>query len=207
MMLYQNMKAMLRSPDGDTDFFDIVAGVLQGDTLAPYLFIICLDYLLQTYVNLMTLYINVFTLKKRRLYLAESMTEAGYADYPAFLANTPVQAESLLHSRKQETGSIGLYVNISKTKFMCFRLKKSHLYFKWQASKISRQVLITRQQYIIYRNWCQHSLVKMWTAIDRLWFIWKFDLTNKITWIFFQIVAMSILRNGCTTWTQTKHKE
>ena len=27
-----------------TDYFDIVAGVLQGDTLAPYLFIICLDY-------------------------------------------------------------------------------------------------------------------------------------------------------------------
>ena len=28
--------------DGDTEYFDIVAGVLQGDTLAPYLFIICL---------------------------------------------------------------------------------------------------------------------------------------------------------------------
>ena len=46
MMLYQNTRSMVRSPDGDTDFFDIVAGVLQGDTLAPYLFIICLDYVL-----------------------------------------------------------------------------------------------------------------------------------------------------------------
>ena len=36
----------IRSLDGDTDFFDIIAGVLQGDTLAPYLFIICLDYVL-----------------------------------------------------------------------------------------------------------------------------------------------------------------
>ena len=25
----------VRSPDGDTEYFDIVAGVLQGDTLAP----------------------------------------------------------------------------------------------------------------------------------------------------------------------------
>ena len=25
---------------GDTEYFDIVAGVVQGDTLAPYLFII-----------------------------------------------------------------------------------------------------------------------------------------------------------------------
>ena len=42
--IYIYIKAMVRSPDGYTDFFDIVAGVLQGDTLAPYIFIICLDY-------------------------------------------------------------------------------------------------------------------------------------------------------------------
>ena len=39
MMLYRNTKVKIRSPVGDTDYFDIVAGVLQGDTLAPYLFI------------------------------------------------------------------------------------------------------------------------------------------------------------------------
>ena len=49
MMLYRNNKG--RSPDGETDYFDIVAGVLQGDTLAPYLFIICLDYVLGTSID------------------------------------------------------------------------------------------------------------------------------------------------------------
>ena len=43
MILYRKTKVKVRSPDVDTDYFDIVAGVLQGDTLAPYLFIICLD--------------------------------------------------------------------------------------------------------------------------------------------------------------------
>ena len=37
MMLHCNTKVKVRSPDGDTDYFDIVANVLQGDTLAPYL--------------------------------------------------------------------------------------------------------------------------------------------------------------------------
>ena len=51
MMLYRNTKVKVRSSDGDTDYFDIVAGVLQGNTLAPYLFIICLDYVLRTSIN------------------------------------------------------------------------------------------------------------------------------------------------------------
>ena len=31
-ILYRNTKVKVRSPDGDTEYFDIVAGVLQGDT-------------------------------------------------------------------------------------------------------------------------------------------------------------------------------
>ena len=42
MMLYRNTKVKVPSPDGDTDYFDIVADVQQGDTLAPYLSIICI---------------------------------------------------------------------------------------------------------------------------------------------------------------------
>ena len=51
MILYRNAKVKVHSPDGDTDYFDIVTGVLQGDTLAPYLFIICLDYMLRTSID------------------------------------------------------------------------------------------------------------------------------------------------------------
>ena len=40
---YKNTKVKVRSPDGDTEYFDIITGVLPGDMLAPYLFIICLD--------------------------------------------------------------------------------------------------------------------------------------------------------------------
>ena len=43
-ILYKDTEAQVITPDGDTEFFEILAGVLQGDTLAPFLFIIVLHY-------------------------------------------------------------------------------------------------------------------------------------------------------------------
>ena len=42
--VYSTTEVKIISPDGETDFFNILAGVMQGDTLALYLFIIVLDY-------------------------------------------------------------------------------------------------------------------------------------------------------------------
>ena len=63
-ILYRNTKVKVHSPDGDTEYFDIVVGVLQGDTLAPYLFIICRDYLLRTSID--KIRENGFELTKKR---------------------------------------------------------------------------------------------------------------------------------------------
>ena len=49
--MYSNTKAKIVTPDGETDMFEITAGVLQGDTLAPFLFIIVLDHALRKAVD------------------------------------------------------------------------------------------------------------------------------------------------------------
>ena len=97
-MLYKNTKVKFGSLDADTDYFDIVPGVLQGDTLAPYLFIICLDDMLRTSIDLMKE--NGFKLAKERCrrYPTQTFMDADYADDILLLANTPAQAETLLHS-------------------------------------------------------------------------------------------------------------
>ena len=51
MMLYRNTKVQVCSQGGDTDYFDIVAGVLQEDTLDLYLIIICHDYVLRASID------------------------------------------------------------------------------------------------------------------------------------------------------------
>ena len=45
---YANTIAQVITEDGNTEFFSIEAGVLPGETLAPYLFIIVIDYMMQT---------------------------------------------------------------------------------------------------------------------------------------------------------------
>ena len=98
MILYRNTKVKVRSPDGDTEYFDIVSVVLQGNMLAPYLFIICLDYVLRASIDKIRENGFELTKKRSRRYPAKIITDADYADDIAILANTPNQAETLLHS-------------------------------------------------------------------------------------------------------------
>ena len=120
VMLNRNTKVKVCSPDGDTDNFDIVAGVLQGDTLAPYLFIICLAYVLRTSIDKIKENDFKLTKERSRMYPSKTITDANYADDIVLPANAPVQAETLLHSLNRAAAGIGLHVNAHKTEYMCF---------------------------------------------------------------------------------------
>ena len=110
----------VRSLDGDTEYFDIVVGVLKGDTLAPYLFIICLDYVHRTSIDKIRENGFESSKKRSRRYPAKTITDADYADDIALLANTRNQAEALLHSLERAAPGIGLHVNAHKTECMCY---------------------------------------------------------------------------------------
>ena len=148
ILCYKNTKVKVRFSDGDTDYFDIVAGVLQGDILDPYLFIICLDNMLRTSIDIMK--DNGFKLAKKRSrrYSAQTITEADNADDIALLANTPVQAETLLHGLERAAGGIGLHVNADKTEYMSFNQRgdistlnetRGQVYLPWKQCLINRE--------------------------------------------------------------------
>ena len=47
-----NIKAKVLYPDGETEVFYILAGVLQaGDTLVPFLFVLMVDYVLRRTID------------------------------------------------------------------------------------------------------------------------------------------------------------
>ena len=110
----------VRSPDGDTEYFYIVAGVLQGDTLASYLFIICLDYVLRTSIDKIKENGFKLTKERSRRYPAKTINDADYVDDIALLAYTPTLAETLLLGLERDAADIGLHVNAHKTEYMGF---------------------------------------------------------------------------------------
>ena len=157
----------------------IVVGVLQGDTFAPYLFIICLDYVLRPSIG--KIKENSFELTKKRIrrYPTKTITDADYADDIATLANAPAQAETPLHSLERATVHIGLHVNAHKTEYMCFNqtgdiptLNSSSLKLVNNFTYLGSSISSTEADIEI-------RLTKVWIAINRLSVIWKSDLTDK----------------------------
>ena len=117
MMLCRNTKVKVHSLDWDTDYFDFVAGVLQGDTLAPYLFIICLDNMLRTSTDKIKENGFKLTKERSRRYPTKTITDTNNI---VLLANAPSQSKTLLHNLEQAAAGIGLHVNAHKMEYMCF---------------------------------------------------------------------------------------
>ena len=65
---------------------------------------------------------SYFTLEKSksRRYSARTITDTDYAGNIALRANTPTQAESLLHCMERAAGDVDFSMNADKTEYMCF---------------------------------------------------------------------------------------
>ena len=170
-----------------------------------YLFIICLDYVLRTSIDKIRENGFELTKKKSRRYPAKTITDADYADDIDILANTPDQAETLLHSLERAAAGIGLHVNAHKTEYMWYNqtcdistLDRTPLKLVDKFTYLGSSVSSTEKD-------IDTRLTKAWASINSLSIVWKSDLTDKMKRSFFQAAVVSILLYGCTIWTLTKH--
>ena len=147
------------------------------------------------------------TKKRSRRYPATTITDADYADDIAILANTPDQAETLLHSLERTAASIGLHVNAHKTEYMCYNQTGDISTLEGTPLKLVDKFTYLGSSVESTEKDIETRLTKAWTAINRLSTIWKSDLTDKMKRSFFQAAVTSILLYGCTTWTLTKRLE
>ena len=209
MMLYKNTRSLVRSPDGDTSFFDITAGVLQGDTLAPFIFIICLDYVLRKAIDeKLDLGFTLIQRRSRR-HPAKKISDADYADDIALLTDYIKDAEATLHSVENLAKVIGLFVNATKTKFICLNqnaasgiksLNGETIVLENDFSYLGSFIASTEQDVNI-------RLGKAWAALNGMNNIWKSNLPDQLKRNFFRATVESVLVYGSISWTLTSALE
>ena len=120
------------------------------------------------------------TKKGSRRYPAKTITDADYADDIAILANTPNQAETLLHSLERAAAGTGLHVNAHKTEYMCFNNPGNISALDGTSLKQVDKFTYLGSSVSSTEKDTDARLMKAWTAIDRLSIIWKSDLTDKM---------------------------
>ena len=207
MMLYTNTKSLVRSPDGDTEFFDINAGVLQGDTLAPLLFIICLDYVLRTSIDQHSE--KGFTVHKSRSrrYPAVTITDADYADDLALFADTCSDAEILVQSLEISAQEIGLRLNEKKTEYMLFNCNGQIKSLNGKNLKQVESFKYLGSEIFSTEKDVKSRIGKAWGALNKLSSIWKSNAKKCLKRNFFRATVETVLLYSSTTWTLTEKLE
>ena len=103
-------EATVRTGHGTTDWFQIGKGVCQGHILSPCLFNLYAEYIMRN-AGLEETQAGIKIARK-------NVNNLRYADDTTLMAESEEELKSLLMKVKEESGKVGLKLNIQKTKIM-----------------------------------------------------------------------------------------
>ena len=202
--IYTESESCILTPDGMTDFFAITTGILQGDTLAPLLFIIVLDYVLRTSVDCLNDKGLEVEPRKSSRYPSKHVTDVDFADDLALMADSHSSAQALLSSLECAANSVGLYLNESKTEYVNINGNNPDPVIKSSSGKVLKCV----EDFKYLGSFIMDSAKDFntrkgmaWMACNRLDKIWRSELPNEIKIGIFRATVESVLLYGSETWT------
>ena len=120
-VLYKNSKGAVMVDGGLSDPFDVTTGVLQGDVLAPFPFVVLVDYLLKKATS--QLDSGVVTHRRSRRHPAKSLNDLDFADDIALLEFSISQAQAQLTKTAEAAADLGLVISAPKTEHMTVNCK------------------------------------------------------------------------------------
>ena len=206
---YSQTWAKVRTPDGETEPFQILAGVLQGDTLAPFLFIIALDYALRSAIDGKEeeLGFTLATQKSKRI-RAKMITDLDFADDINLISDTVEKASKLLAEVERQCRMIGLQINSKKTKFMPLNAGDETV------ATLDGSLLEVVDDYKYLGGWIastEHDIkvrrALAWKALHSMQRVWRSTMDDKLKRRLFVATVESVLLYGAETWTLTVQLE
>ena len=122
MAMYIGASTYVKTPNGPTDIFRVWAGVLQGDTLAPYLFICVIDVILRRIFKKFGIEIGF----KFESVTGETVyiTDLDFADDLVIIVESEENAEMILKELQILSKEYGLEVNFAPGKTEIITLGK-----------------------------------------------------------------------------------
>ena len=178
---------------------------MQGDTLAPFLFIIALDYAMRIATRDET---SIgFTLSKARSkrYPAEVVCDTDFADDLALASSTLEDAQLFLLRVETAVAQVGLQINEQKTEYMVYNQQDGYI----RTLNGSELKKVDDFQYL--GSWissCEKDINvrigKAWAALSKMSTIWKSNLKRKLKISLFRTTVETVLLYGSSTWTLTK---
>ena len=193
--------------DGETAWFELLAGVLQGDTLAPFLFIIVLDYALRQAITGREVELGfTITPRKSTRYPAKVETDLDFADDISLLSNEIEQAQKLLDYVEQECKKVGLHLNSNKTKFIALNAPPDVRLTSGDEEIERVEDFKYLGSYIMSTS---HDIkvrkAKAWQALNNMSKIWTSEIRRSVKARFFFTTVESALLYGSETWTLTNN--
>ena len=181
-LMYEGTQARVITPDGETEFFSILAGVLQGGTLGLYLFAIILDHGMRKAIGGKKEELG-FTLHRRRSRRHEPviLTDTDFADDIPTISEEMEQAQNMLRNIEIEGAKVGFRLNAKKTEMMLFNQSVQMDVISRDENKIK---VVDNFKYV--GAWMHSSekdfearKAQAWSACHKLKKIWSLNLSKK----------------------------
>ena len=206
-VLYKNSKSAVMVDGGLSDPFDVTTGVLQGDVLAPFLFVVLVDYLLKATSQLDS---GVVTHPRRsRRHPAKSLNDLHFADDIALLESSISRAQAQLTKRAEAAANLGLVISAPKTEYMtgnCNPQPALQVYgdstnhvsdFRYLGSMVASGSSDLKRRKSL--AWCA-----FW-KLEQLWKSPHISIATKVK--LFNTTCVTILLYGCESWVISQDME
>jgi Reverse transcriptase (RNA-dependent DNA polymerase) len=194
--LYDNSLNKIALYGLHSNSFEVSSGILQGDALAPFLFIIVIDYILRKIPTEFGFITHLRPLK--------TLSDLNFADDIVMLDNNITDAERHLDILIHEARNVGLEVNSDKTKYMTNINNCTPEYkLNGQIEKVNdyKYLGVYINSTLKEFNTRKSLTCKSFWNMKKVWYS-NIPLYMKLR--LFKALCIPILLYGCETWIMTK---
>ena len=182
----------------------------QGDTLAPILFIIVLDYALRKAMDGKEDDLGfTITPRRSRRHPKEVLADLDFADDIALLSDEIEQAQELLLRVENECKKVGLGLNAKKTKCLAYNIQNPIPLHTADGTELE-----WTEDFKYLGSWVDSSEKDIsirkalaWKALNGMTKVWKSNMRRPLKARFFVATIESILLYGCESWTLSTAQE